>query len=97
MTHPWPFSDPPNLAVITLKQIIEDGQPVLHVTRDSDDGGWQFLCLDAVHEEDARVVALGEMLLLDPTLAELVDLPLGWHAWRQMSTEPWRRAAQEIT
>jgi hypothetical protein len=36
------------------------------------------------------------MLTHDPTLVELVDLPLGWHAWRRTPVETWRRAAQEV-
>jgi hypothetical protein len=39
----WPFHDSPNVAVITLVQIIEQGHPVLYVTHDDDDGAWQFL------------------------------------------------------
>jgi hypothetical protein len=87
----WPFADPPNLAVITLKQIIEQGHPIRYVSHDQDDGGWQFLTGDDVKVEDARVVALHTMLAHDPTLAALADLPLGSYAWRMATTEPWQR------
>jgi len=30
----WPFADPPNLAVVTVKQILHDGKPVLYVVRE---------------------------------------------------------------
>lgn len=88
----WPFDDAENLAVITLRQIMRGDQPVLHVTHDSDDGGWQFLGWDTPQAEDAMVVALSEVVELDPSLKELADLPLGWHAWRKSSTDPWQRA-----
>ena len=91
MTASWPFADPPNLAVITLKQIIELGHPICYVSHDQDDGGWQFLTGDDVDVADARVVALREMLVHDPTIASLADLPLGGYAWRTTTTDPWQR------
>ena len=39
MEKNWRFADPENAAVITLKQIVNEGEPILHVTHDSDDGG----------------------------------------------------------
>ena len=39
----WPFADPKDVAVITLKSIAMGGSPVLHVTHDADDGMWQYL------------------------------------------------------
>ena len=33
-------------------------------------------------EKDAAVVSLHNIVQLDPTVADLADLPLGWHAWR---------------
>lgn len=92
MVANWPFADSENLAVITLKQIVHEGEPILHVVRDRDDGGWQFLGLGTVSEEDAAVVALRTVVRLDPSVRELADLPPGWHAWRRSPEEPWRRA-----
>ena len=43
MAEPWPFADPPDMAVISVMQVFLQGMPVLHVTHDEDDGGWQFL------------------------------------------------------
>jgi hypothetical protein len=88
----WPFDDAKNLAVITLRQIMKDGQPILHVTHDSDDGGWQFLGWDTPRVEDAMVVAFSEVIRRDSSLKELADLPLGWHAWRRGPNDPWERA-----
>ena len=39
----------------------------------------------------AHVVALREVLIRDPTIAALADLPLGGYAWRRAATEPWQR------
>jgi hypothetical protein len=36
---PWPFANPKNEAVITLKWIVSDGKPILSVFHNADDGG----------------------------------------------------------
>jgi hypothetical protein len=87
----WRFEESENVAVITLRQIISDGAPILHVTHDSEDGGWQFLGWGDASEEDAKVVALRTIVRLDPSVQELADLPPGWHAWRETVDQPWRR------
>lgn len=97
-TGPWPFGDEPrNVAVITTRQVLA-GRPVVRVSHDADDGMWQFLCDSPGGADgerptsDGRVVALEQALLLDPTLAELGDLPLGWGATRERPGAPWRWA-----
>lgn len=87
----WPFDQPPNCAVITLRQIIEGGAPIQHVTHDSDDHGWQFLTLADAKEEDALIVCFSHVVELDPSLKKLADLPPGWHAWRESATSEWIR------
>jgi|ERR1044071_2330317 hypothetical protein len=89
----WPFDDPQNVAVITTRQITEGTAPILLVSHDEEDGGWQFLPGDGpVREENARVVGLRRIWLLDPSVGELADLPLGWQAFRNAPADPWRRA-----
>jgi hypothetical protein len=66
----WPFADPPNLASITVRQIVHDGQPILLVAHDADDGGWQFLTGGNVDVADGMVVGLREMVQRDTTLAD---------------------------
>ena len=86
----WPFRDPPNTASITTRQVLE-GAPILRVTHDADDGGYQFLCGTTVDPADARIVGLGRMFGRDPSLGELADLPEGWQAWRAAPGRPWKR------
>ena len=86
----WPFADKPNTASITTRQVLE-GAPILLVTHDEDDGGWQFLCGTTNDPADARVVGLGQMLRRDGTLGELADLPEGWRASRASADGPWVR------
>lgn len=87
----WPFDQPRNCATFTTRQVVYSGRPVLLVTHDADDGGWQFLHGDVVSNDDAMIVGLGEVLKLDPTVAEVADLPLGWCAYREFIGGPWTR------
>lgn len=55
-TETWPFADPWNVAVFTTRQIVRDGEPILHVSHDWDDGAWQFHTgAGRVYERDAMV------------------------------------------
>jgi hypothetical protein len=38
----WPFDQPPNCAVLTLRSIVFGGAPILYVSHDADDHGWQI-------------------------------------------------------
>lgn len=87
----WPFPDPPEAEVIALAPILRGVSPLLLVTRDEDDGSWQFLDGEHVFEEDAALISLGEMARFDPTIFELADLPLGGFAWRPGPEASWRR------
>lgn len=88
----WPFDQPPNAAAITLRSIVSGGAPILHVTHDSDDHGWQFLGAEDADAANACIAGMGEILAMDPSVAEVADLPPGWHAWRSSSSSPWSRA-----
>ncbi|MCA3006503.1 MAG: hypothetical protein LW650_11795 [Planctomycetaceae bacterium] len=84
----WPFEDAPNTAAITTRQVVEKTEPVRLVVRD-EDGGWQFLCGTTGETEDGRVVSLAGMLKLDPSLAEVADLPPGSAAEREGPGGEW--------
>jgi hypothetical protein len=88
----WPFDQPPDWAVISLRSIVFGGGPILHVTHDEDDHGWQFLGAGDAEESDAAVVGLGEIVKLDPSVLEVGDIAPGWHAWRRSQSSPWQRA-----
>lgn len=86
----WRFEDAPNTAVITTRPVLDGREPILLVTHDEDDGGWQFLG-DTVDEESAAIVGLGTIVDRDASVVELHDLPLGWRARRAEAGAPWRR------
>jgi isopentenyl-diphosphate Delta-isomerase len=92
----WPFADPRNVAVFTSKQIVRERQPILRVTHDEDDGAWQFHSGALVDEKDAMILALSEVCEIDPTIANLADLPLGWRATRISASSPWVRSKNAV-
>ena len=91
MSQRWAFADPENVAVITLKRIVDRDAPILFVTHDEDDGAWQFLDGQNVTMEDSAIVSLKYMTTIDPGIIELADLPYGWQAHRQAQGAPWIR------
>ena len=72
----WPFRDAENTAVLTTLQVLEHRAPILRVSHDADDGCWQFHAAGTSQTNDARVLALREIVDLDPSVIELADLPL---------------------
>jgi hypothetical protein len=88
----WPFEDPPNVASITTRPVIDGSSWIALVSHDEDDGGWQFIGPEGPNEDQAMVVGLGSVLKRDASIAELADLPLGWQAWRDGPDEPWQRS-----
>jgi hypothetical protein len=90
MPDDWPSDQPRNSVAITLRSIVFEGAPILHVAHDDDDG-WQFLGLEDADTAQAAVVSLSEIVRLDPSVLEVADLPPGWHAWRRSRESPWQR------
>jgi hypothetical protein len=91
---PWPFADPENVAVLTLRDITEGKTHVLLVRHEEENGGWLFVdARDTIHSADTVMVSLKHVFELDPSVGELADLPCGWGAWRDAPDQPWQRAA----
>lgn len=90
----WQFADASNTASFTSTHIFKQGLPILQVFHDEEDRSWQFHSGKTVTTKDLLIVGLGEVVRLDPSIAELADLPLGWQAHRQSTKEPWLREPQ---
>ncbi len=91
MDSTWKFDQSQNCAVFTLRGIIQKGEPVLYVSHDESDHGWQFLDGRTPRIAEAMVVAFEEMISHDPTLNELHDLPVGWIATRAKLGGAWKK------
>jgi hypothetical protein len=88
--EPWPWDQGPNTAAITVRSVLEGG-PILYVAHDDDDDGWQFLDGQPVDTDEARLIAMREVLRFDAGLREIADLAPGWIAWRDRVGGPWSR------
>lgn len=86
----WPFSDSPDTRAYTTVRIMRDGQPITLVAHDTE-GSWQFLDGQPVGVDDVELIHLRHAIDLDPTTAEVADLPIGWEAERTSKSKPWTR------
>lgn len=87
-----PFAIPLDTPV-TACSWVRKGSSILHVARDGENG-WQFLCGEAhgpETDDPATQVPLGEILRLDPSLADLADLAPHEAALRHSRKHPWVR------
>ncbi len=92
----WTFDQAENVACLTLREIIEDGAPVLLVVHDPEDHDWQFLTGAAISMDDARLVSMHEMVDLDPTLLEVGHIPPGYQATRESVGAQWQIEKSEV-
>lgn len=91
----WPFQSPRNEAVVTVKKIISGDLPILLVAHDASDGGWQFLTGNEFEMSQAAIVALDEIVHIDPSVQDLANLPEGWEAKRESKDLPWLRVKSQ--
>ena len=91
----WPFDQGPNVAAITSTHITTGNLPILLITHYEDDHSWGFQSGRPVTMKEAQVVAMNEIYKIDPTVAELADLPPGWSAERSSLSEIWVRTKDE--
>ena len=83
------FKEPKNQAVFTCLHIIKENKPILYVKHD-DEGDWQFLCRGNHTTEDARIIALQEIIDIDPSVSNASNLKRGQTAVRESKESEWR-------
>lgn len=76
-------------AVFTCSHIIEETKPILYVKHDYE-GDWQFLCGENHVTEDARIIALKEIVRIDPSVREVSYLKCGQAAVRESKESEWK-------
>jgi hypothetical protein len=87
----WPFDQPRNCGVIAMRQVVEKEEPILLVSHDADDHGWQFIGSSDATIADGKVICLKHIVELDPSVLEVADLQPGWQAIRSSRRDPWHR------
>lgn len=93
----WPFDQPRNCATFTMRQVLDGSEPILLVSHDEDDHGWQFIGASDAAEADARIVSLEEIVQHDLTVLEVADLPPGGRAVREKVGGSWIRGRKPIS
>lgn len=76
-------------AAITTTYVVRNHSAITNVYHDAD-GDWQFLGDEEVTEADALVLALGEIIELDPSVKEVLDMKMGCSAHRASKTDAWK-------
>ena len=74
-----------------MRQVMDKAEPILLVTHDENDHGWQFIGSTEASMEDAMLVTLKSIVAIDPSVVEVADLPPGWQAVRSAPGQPWMR------
>ena len=85
------WDDPLDPVAITVPDVVAGKTSIVLVIHDSGHGGWQFMDGQDVKGRKPAVIPKEVLLRLDPSLAELKDLPVGWRARRASSNFPWIR------
>jgi hypothetical protein len=75
--RPIEWNDPLDPAVATVPEVIERTRPVLLVTRDAGHGGWQFMDGSDTTGRKPVIILKEDMLKLDPSISQVLDLPVG--------------------
>lgn len=90
----WAFEDSYVFASYTTRFVLDGSRPILLVAHETD-GDWQFLCGTTNDVDDCKVICLKDAVKIDPSVAELADLPLGWQAHRERPGAEWVREPNE--
>ncbi|MBR2327193.1 MAG: hypothetical protein IKA51_01080 [Clostridia bacterium] len=69
--------------------MIEENKPILYVKHD-DEGDWQFLCGGKHTTENARIIALQEIINIDPSVSKVSNLKCGQTAVRESKESEWQ-------
>ena len=78
-------------AVFTTRFVIEDKKTITYVTHEIEDGAWQFFSDDKFDDFESvvKVVGLREIINLDPSIIELVEMSEGFIATRNDRLDNW--------
>jgi len=77
-----------NKAVFTLKSVINRTDSILYIVHDDDDE-WQFLNGHTVSPQDIMIVSLQQVINIDATILQILDLAMGYVANRINLNSEW--------
>ena len=82
------FFEHRNAATFISEKVLREGQPILWVWHDSEDGTWSFANQSS---DEMVVVGLNEVVKHDPSVNELFNLPTDYRATRLSINDKWKR------
>ena len=82
------FQENLNTAVLTSKYVISGKSEIIYIAH-HEDGMWEFWGKDQIDESEIVVVALENIINLDPTVLEVADLPRQCNALRESRNDKW--------
>lgn len=87
--------------VVTSTYVTRYHMPILYISHEYDEEEgtiWQFHCgNDDYDMERMQLVRLDTILLLDPEIVSVADLPLGFCARRSSPSDPWEYNPEDQT
>ncbi|MEZ5095994.1 MAG: DUF4262 domain-containing protein [Nocardioides sp.] len=93
----WPFPVPPDRMVFSCTHVVDEGDSVLWVARQSDPEtgeDWSLRCGAAHHStDDMRMLHLAHLVRAAPSVRSLAGLPLDHEAWRDDVESAWQTRA----
>lgn len=84
-------SEPQDIAVFTTTFVLDGKKRITYVSRELEDGAWLFFSDDEFDDFEAvvKIVGFKEIMKMDPTLKELVDMEPGYFATRTGKGGAW--------
>ena len=81
-------------AVFTTRFVVNQGKPITIVLHELNDGNWKFLSKEDSHtsREGLVMIPLQEILMIDPTIAEIAHMSEGNIAIRNFIGDDWKIA-----
>ena len=84
-----------NQAVITTKFVIESGSKIVYVYHSKE--GWQFFGKEkSIKESDSRIVSLERIILLNPSIKDILWITEGMEAWKNNDDQDWQMGISNI-
>lgn len=70
-------------AVLTTKGVLFENAPISYIFHHAEDGMWEFReDKDELQDNEIRIVSLEEVISKDVALRDMLDIPLGYYAFR---------------
>lgn len=78
-----------NKAVITTRYVVNNQSDILSIYHDLEDD-WQFMGKEDVSEDDAMVLSIGQILEIDSSVKDVLNIGLGYSAHRNTKNDTWK-------